>query len=229
MGTITRIDYNRERKRYYVYVDGQYCTSVRERTFRALQISEGMQISCEKVKELESFHWKQKYGEKAWKKEQVRLDRVTELLCSIDSRIKVKKVGFGADNATFISSHPYVSGSPDLSLVLSNHESIQILMVEVTGTEFRRGDDYWVRPDKLEFCRKNPKKDIWIILHYREPMELFVFLKPDNSKHYEHKEFEIGESIEYFVVFSDTSPEVIEAERFSKYLIAKIDKVNQQI
>jgi hypothetical protein len=229
MPKITRIVHKEQKNRHYVYVDGEYCTSIRDRTFPALNLSEGMEISCERIKELESFHWKEKYGEDSWAREQVRLDRVIELLCSIDSRVRAKKVGFGADNTVFIAAHPEVSGSPDLSICLNDHQELQIMMVEVTGTERRRGSDYWVRPDKLDFCRNNPKKDIWIVLHYRDPDELFVFIRPNNKVVYSYQEVQIANSIEHFVIFSDQSPEVISVERFSTYLKNKINKVEQRI
>ncbi len=79
MPKITKIDYKFDKERYYVFVDGTYCTSIRERTFPALNLKVGSEVSCEKIKELESFHFKNHYKE-SWANEKVRLQKVQHLL-----------------------------------------------------------------------------------------------------------------------------------------------------
>lgn len=60
---------------------------------------EGMNMTCEELKNKENFFWKQMYNEDSWKKEKVRLNKVKEYIKSIDinGKIEVKEVGFGAD------------------------------------------------------------------------------------------------------------------------------------
>ena len=223
MARVTKILHKTDRQRYWVFVDGEYCTSIRERTFPAIGISVGSELSCDEIKQLEKFHWKNQYGEKSWENEQIRLDRVIEIIQGIDSRVAVKKIGFGADTTKYIAAHPEESGKPDLEVVLRDDNKVRILMVEVTGTENRRGSDYWVRPDKLAYCKNNPDEDVWIVLHYKNPKELVVFLKPSVSKSYEHTEIRIRQSIEHYVVFSEDSPEVCTFEQFAEYVLEKIN------
>lgn len=65
MPKITGIVPKPTRKRIWIYVDGQYCCSVRDRTFPALNLQIGQEISCQKIQDLENFHWKYSYGQAA--------------------------------------------------------------------------------------------------------------------------------------------------------------------
>ena len=225
MARITSIVHKPDRERFWIFVDGEYCVSIRERTFPAMGLSVGDEITCEKIKELEKFHWKNQYGAQAWEKEQVRLERVKTILESIDERVLVNIVGFGANTTEFLAEHPNQSGAPDLEVLVKDKPYIRIMLVEVTGTETRRGADYWVRPDKLEYARNNPQEDVWIVLHYANPKELVVFIRPDNNKQYVYHRIEIRGSTEHYVTFNNMSPEVKSYSQFSSYLRTKIEKL----
>ncbi|MHB1880768.1 MAG: hypothetical protein ACYCPA_00930 [Acidithiobacillus sp.] len=220
MPKITRIEYKADRERYWIFVDDKYCTSIRARTFPALNLEVGQTISCEQIKELESHHWKHAYGQNAWDKEKVRLGKVKGLIESFDSRVLVEIVGFGADTNEFISGHPTESGKPDLEVKLRDGGRI-LLLVEVTGTEFMRGTTYWVRPDKLKYSENHPTEDVWLVLHFLKPVEKFVFIKPNPQKHYSVSEKEIRGSIELYVEFSDFDQEVVPIEYFKNHLMMK--------
>ena len=69
MPVITEIRYNNPSDRYWVYIDGQYCASIRARTFQGMNLIEGQEITCDDLIELEKFHWKNTYGQNAWEKE----------------------------------------------------------------------------------------------------------------------------------------------------------------
>lgn len=220
MPKITNIIYKNERERYWIYVDNQYCTSIRERTFPALNLSIGQDISCDKIKELETHHWKHAYGQNAWDKEKIRLRKVKELIEKLDGRVIVEIVGFGADTNNFISGHPIESGKPDLEVKRRDNNEI-IFLIEVTGTESMRGSTYWVRPDKLNYIKNHPTEDVWLILHYLNPEEKFVFIKPNPKRDYAISRIKIRESIELYVEFSDSDPEVVSAENFKSTLLIK--------
>lgn len=224
MPTITNIVYRSDRQRYWVYVDGEYCTSIRERTFPAMGLEIGTQISCEEVKEREEFHWKNQYGKASWEREQVRLNRIVQIIEQIDDRIKVNIVGFGAGSVELMKEHPDEAGKPDLEVVLKADEAVAIVLIEVTGTETKRGSDYWIRPDKLEYCKNHPDQDVWIALHYQNPKEHVIFIKPDQSKEYNIIEIVIRGSTEHYVIFTDNSPELRSGKEFSSYLITKVNK-----
>ena len=189
-----------------------------------MSIEVGTQISCDEVKNLEQFHWKNQYGKAAWEREQVRLTRIVEIIEGIDERAQVNVVGFGAGSSEFIDKHPEEAGKPDLEVLLRADETVSIILVEVTGTETRRGADYWVRPDKLEYCKNHPEEDVWIVLHYKHPQELVIFIKPDGDTKHDAQEIVIRGSTEYYVIFDDNSPELRSQEEFSDYLVARIDE-----
>lgn len=159
------------------------------------------------MKELESFHWKQQYGESARTREKVRLDKVKQLIEQLEPRVDVEVVGFGADSTELIEEHPEESGTPDLA-IRTKQGGLLVAEVEVTGTETMRGTDYWVRPDKLEYAKNHPDRDTWVILHFAEPREKFVAIKPNPNKHYSVAKMSIRNSTEYYVLFTDASPEV---------------------
>ena len=90
MSKITKIDYKHHKDRYWVFVDGEYCCSIRSRTFKGMDLSIGQEITCNQIKEMENFHWKKSYGKSAWQKEKVRLDKVRNLIETMDSNILAK-------------------------------------------------------------------------------------------------------------------------------------------
>lgn len=209
-------------ERVKVFVDGAFCTTIRSRTFSGLQardgLSVGTEISCEELKQKESFFWKEQYGKDAWEKEKVRLNKVKALIEGLSPSVEALVVGFGADSAELIASHPDMAGAPDLEVRL-RADDVVLLLVEVTGTEIKRGDTYWVRPDKLGYADKHPDKNIWVILHYAQP-EQFVFIKPTPGKTYNYTTMTIRGAGERMVVFTDEDPEVRTESEFQAHLQA---------
>lgn len=224
MPKITKIEYKPEKQRYWIFVGGAFCASIRERTFPAMGLTVGQEIDCQAIKDLENYHWKHAYGREAWEKEKVRLEKVKNLIESLDARVAVRVVGFGADHAEFIAAHPEEAGKPDMQ-VLTKQGSVLVLLVEVTGTETMRGNTYWVRPDKLDYAKKHPDEDVWIILHYAQPQDKFVFIKPDHGHQYKTVSKEIRDSIEYYVEFEDGSLGVKSQAEFARHLKNRCDLV----
>lgn len=208
--------------RVWIFIDDEYCASVRKRTFQAMGLKKGDEISCDELKEKENFYWKQSYGEEAWKKEKVRLDIVKELIENIDPKIIVHVVGFGADSTDTIAAHPEEKGKPDLDIEKKDNPGVAIIKAEVTGTEKLRGTDFWVRPDKIEYAENHPDEDVWIILHYAEPEEKIVFVKPIPGKKYERVTKLISGAGEIYCTFNDGDEEVKSKEEFSEYIKQKI-------
>lgn len=209
MPTITRIaDQWNSPDRVSVFIDGAFCTGIRKRTFKGMHLKVGDEISCVQLKEKELFFWKQSYGEDAWKKEKVRINKVKHLIESIDKRLVVNITGFGADSTRLIEEHPGEKGSPDLEISLKDNPVGAVIKVEVTGTERLRGSGYWIRPDKLEYAENHPNEDVWIVLHYAEPAELYVFLKPVSGKKYNRQAIEIRNAGEIMCVFNEGDAEL---------------------
>ena len=220
MSRITDIRYIENSERYWVYVDGDYCTSIRARTFPALNLHVGREITCQEVIDLESFHWKHKYGQESWKKEKLRINRVKELIEGRFPRLEAVVIGFGADSDEFLSEHPDSAGVPDLA-IRGRDTGKQYCLLEVTGTDSMRGAKYWVRPDKLRYAIDHPQEDVWICLHYGQPDEKFVFLKPDPAAAYQPSEIKIRDSVELFVEFHSDAGEVHSATSFFSHLLSK--------
>lgn len=224
MPGITRIsDQADNPDRVSVFIDGQFCCGIRKRTFQGMNLSVGDEISCDALKEKENFYWKLSYGETAWKKEKFRIDKVKNVIETIDEQLLVKVVGFGADTDQLIEKHPDEKGKPDLDISTKETPGTVLLKVEVTGTERLRGTGYWVRPDKLEYAESHPEEDVWIVLHYAEPQELFVFIKPIPGKVYERHTIEIFEAGEIMCIFNEGEKELKSHEEFSQYVKTKIN------
>lgn len=224
MPKITEIsDQSSNPGRVNVFIDGQFCCGIRKRTFQGMNLSPGDEITCEELKGKENFYWKQSYGEAAWKKEKVRIDKVKNLIGVIDNHLLVKVVGFGADTLELIEKHPDEKGKPDLDISTNENPDVVLLKVEVTGTERLRGTGYWVRPDKLEYAENHPDEDVWIVLHYAEPQELFVFIKPIPGKVYERHTIKIFDAGEIMCIFNEGEKELKSHGEFTKYIKGKLN------
>jgi len=212
-------------ERLSIYIDGSFCTGVRKRTFQAMNLNIGDEISCEKLKEQENFFWKQAYQD-VWKNEKVRIAKVAKLVESIDESVLVKIVGFGADTEVLIKEHPDEKGKPDIDVTHKLKSEITILKIEVTGTERMRGSDFWVRPDKIEYAENHPEEDVWIILHFSEPKEIFKFIQPVKGKKYERHKITIREAGEIFCIFKEGDEEIKTLDEFAGHLKERLDELS---
>lgn len=129
----------------------------------------------------ERFFFKNSYGKEAFKKEIVRLEYVEKFLRIIYPGIELERTGFGAGDTQIYYEHPEKPDAPDLAVKKNN---TIIMHIEVSGTTFKRGNDYWVRPDKLIYAQNHRNVPHWIILHYQKPFETLIFIKPDPCKDY---------------------------------------------
>jgi hypothetical protein len=220
--TITQIvTQQKNPDRVSIYIDGEFCTGLRKRTFQDMGLSVGDNISCERVKEMENFFWKEKYGPPAWEKEKVRITKVKSLLEGLNENVSVSVVGFGADSLEFIARHPDQKGEPDLNVTNKTNQA-RLFSVEVTGTEFMRGEGYWVRPDKLKFALNNQDHDVWVILHYASPEDKFIFIRPARGKQYDGQQVNIKGAGEIMHIFNDDDEEVKTKDEFIEYLNQKL-------
>jgi hypothetical protein len=213
------IEYNGE-KYYQAYINGRSCKRIRERVLPAMKLDVGTKITCNELREFETYVWKRLYGPASWKKEKVRINKVKDLIEKKCPGVFVKIVGFGADSEEELLFHPEESGKPDLSII-SKQSRNEIMLVEVTGTERMRNEhkkEYWVRPDKLEYIKKHNRENIWIILHYAEPHEEFIYIKPRGDVEYKGETENIRDANEKYVKFNDKFEEVRTIETFVKEL-----------
>ncbi len=98
--------------------------------------------------------------------------------------IDVEIIGFGADSLELILEHPPEHGSPDLLIKCKKSEK-EILQLEVTGTDYARGDksELWLRPDKIRFAKRHPEIDYWAAIIIDRKINI---VKPDLIKNYTH-------------------------------------------
>ncbi|MGE0083222.1 MAG: hypothetical protein AB7S75_02245 [Desulfococcaceae bacterium] len=162
------------------------------------------------MKETERTIWKRIYAP-LWENEKRRIKRVKQWINKYLPKIDVVIAGFGADTTAYISQHPDEQGEPDLSLRFLDTE---IIALEVSGTEQKRGSGYWIRPDKLEYSKNHPERDVWIVLHYQKPKECFIWIKPDNQREYKYIKKNLKGAEEHYVVFDEADSEVKSSQEF---------------
>lgn len=228
MGRVTRIvaiEENGERK-LLIYIDGKFCVKMRERVAEALNVRIGDVRDCGDLRRKEKYIWKLIYYPK-WKEEKERIRRTKELIMSWKLPVTIEETGFGVKSTGIIFSHPEEMGKADLRLV---HRELRVPLIslEVTGTNYPRGDDLWLRKDKIEYARTHPEEDYWAAIHLKRDV---FFVKPVLTKEYAHREIPIRKRLmdegqvrirEYYVVFKKDDPEVHSAEEFRRYLREKV-------
>jgi len=156
MGIITDIQPNKGKNndRTYVYISGAFCFSVRSRTWISFKLNIGDEADCEDLKEKEKFIWKDLYNTDSWKKEKIRLHYVSAWIKKYIPFVDVVISGFGANTTDYIAEHPKEKGEPDMQIILKDTNTI-VLFLEVTGTEYKKGSDYWIRPDKIDYLQNS--------------------------------------------------------------------------
>lgn len=222
--TITDIQFNKGKNqdRVYIYIDYAYCISIRSRTWGAFGLKIGDTIKCTELQEKENFLFKNVY-QNSWEEEKVRINYVKSWLNKYLPSLEVVISGFGADSNEFIKSHPSEKGEPDITLRLKETDTI-VLFLEVTGTKHKQGDDYWVRPDKIDYIQKHQEKDVWIALHYADDKKI-IWLKIVQNKKYIYVEKKIKNVIEHYVLFDDNSEEVKSSQEFKAYVENKLQSL----
>ena len=215
----------KNRDRFYVYIDDQFCISIRARTWIGMDLAEGSKISCEEIKILEQNFWKKLYGAQSWKREKVRINRVINWFTKYIPQVEVILVGLGVDRNDYLENiYSAEHGAPDLSIRLHNSE-IEVIALEVSGTEKRHGGGYWIRKDKIDHIQSHRKRDIWVVLHYQLPKEEFVWLKIIPDKSYNTKVINLKGADEYYITLTNDAEEIKTSSYFKDYILAKLNKV----
>jgi len=209
--------------RIYVYIDNNFCTSIRKRTWIGMSLTEGSQISCEELKKLENNFWKQLYGASSWRKEKYRISRVIAWFKKYIPEIQVEVTGFGAGSTEIIEDkHSQKKGAPDLCI---KYLGQTLVFLEVSGTERKKGEDFWVRKDKIDYIQANRQEDVWIILHYQLPKEQFIWLKIDHQKKYLTQKINVKGAEEYYIIFTPHDREITSSQHFKDCIIRKISSL----
>lgn len=204
-----------EIKRYYIDFENGNKIWVHPTILKRRNLIEGMYVDIEKLsienEGIENeFKWKHAYNNGSWEREKIRINIVKDYIQSLRNDLDIHTVGFGADSTEIIYQHPEEQGSPDLDVLINNQ---QVAKIEVTGSEFKRGTDYWIRPDKIKYIQEHPNENIWIILHYQNPSEM-IFIKIDIQKKYIARKINIRGNEEQYVIFNPESAELKSQKEF---------------
>ena len=170
----------------------------------------GMDVEIDELLHFNEHKWRNAYNNGSWEKEKVRIEKVKNYILSKRNDLTIHIVGFGADSNEIIYQHTAEQGSPDLEI---RKKSQPVAKIEVSGSDIMRGDDYWIRPDKIDYIQHHYNENIWIILCYQQPEQL-VFIKVHASKKYVSVEKEIRGNVERFVIFKKTDSEVVDEKAF---------------
>ena len=192
---ITPIDHDR----FAIFIDDLHCCSVRRRTFAGMNLSVGSEITCADMSEREANYWKYAYAH-LWEREGHRIERVMGMVAWADDRVETLIEGFGADSTEFIDTHPETPGFPDLGVYISGGGPL-VARLEVSGTEYMRGTGYWVRPDKIDHALEHPEESVGIALHYQEPEERVICIKPTTNSPRREIERQIRGATERYLEF----------------------------
>lgn len=207
---------SKEVKRYYINFDGGIKIWVHPNIFNKWQLQVGMKINVEELLNDNKYKWKNAYNNGSWEKENIRIEAVKTFVNSIRNDLNITTIGFGADSTEIIYQHPKEQGSPDLEVQVTGK---QFAKIEVTGSEKKRGNDYWIRPDKIKYIQDHIEENIWIVLHYQSPNEM-IYIKPDKLTVYPSKKIHIRGNDEYYVIFNNNSSEVKTEEEFKAEVLS---------
>lgn len=201
-------------KRYYIDFKSGRKEWLHPNVFERHNLQVGSEISnLDALLHENEFQWKVAYSKNnAWEKEKIRINAVENFIINHNPNLSVKIVGFGANSTQAIFEHTPEHGAPDLEILNSNNEVVA--KVEVTGSEKKRGNDYWIRPDKIEYIKNHRDVPVIITLHYQLPEEVIVPIKINPDKEYQTVNKVIRENTETFVVFDDDSSEVMSINKF---------------
>lgn len=218
MPKITKIVDKPERERVWIYIDYQYCTSVRERTFVSLGLRVGDEITCEQVKEKENFAFKNAYAN-TWAREAEKIEQFSEYIYKIfPGKVEITTKGLGTGSKEFVGRHANEDEKVDL-IIRKVDTTSPNFGIELTGTDQEKLSTYWVRPDKIEHIQQHPSEIIWIVLMYSDKM---IYIRPELNKSYSHVVKNIRGIDEHYVIFKDSDIEVKSEGEFIESLKANL-------
>lgn len=203
--------------KYYVYVDGKECTRFdvyrKEEIERQLwsKIEVGNEVDAEKLKQIETFLWKEKY-KNSWWREKERIEKVKKILLAHIPELQFEEIGFWVWSEEIIYDHPEKKGGPDLKVIHPKKS----FYLEVTGKQ-RCGRYLWIRPDKIQYYQTEKLEKSWFA-HTCDAEDEIFFIQIDPNVEYIWKDIPVNGTMEKMVLFEKDQKWVYGAERFVKGL-----------
>jgi hypothetical protein len=225
MPKITQIQRDNKTQRVIVYIDYRYCASIRPNIWEEMSLQEGSEISCAKLHQKEAS---------IWRNSNKRTDVVYSLKHAINRTVAwfnrylpnleaiIFDSRFGYDSSKLSLDYPNAGSVQDIGVFIKGTD-IELMTIKVATNGIRGGTSYWISMNKITKAQSNPKRDIWVVLYYKYPMEKFIWIKPSVEKKYKYEELIKG-SKNHFVFFDDKSAEVHSFKEFCDYIKDKIDK-----
>lgn len=225
MPKITQIQYDNNTQRAQVYIDYRFCASIRQNIWQEMGLCEGSEISCAQLHQKEALVWQRSRRSNLLDMSNQALDRTLAWLTKYLPNINARVIDFryGQDDNGLSLNYPVPRNDKNISLTLKA-TNLEILTLEVTGVEIQRGINYWVKEHKLLYAQSQFKRDGWVVLYYKHPKELFVWIKPEPKKQYKSEEL-IRRSKNRFIAFNDQSSEVCSSKEFCEYIHKKIEGI----
>lgn len=181
------------------------------------KLTVGAHVEFAELDNIVKYIRKNKYNNWSRQREIDRINLVKSFIVSHIPEVKFENIWFGVWSTEIIYEHPVSKWGPDIKLL---HPLISFY-IEVTWKQW-----CWrtlrVRPDKLEFYRKN-SIDNARIAHTCDREWKLYFIKIDNNLAYTSSEIEIAWSKEKMVLFEMDHKAVYSSLIWIEYLKKKIE------
>lgn len=226
MSKITKIQQDDRTRRILVYIGYRFCASIRPNVWDAMELKEGDEITCVELhrKEKEVYNKSRKQNHSETNKQ--AMNRIVRWFDKYIPALEAKIIEFKLDDNE--CDYPGYRYDQNISLFMKGTNT-ELMTLGVVSVEIQRGLHSWVDAEKIIFAQSQSKRDGWVALYYKYPVERFVWIKPNPRIIYKTEEIIKG-SKQQFIFFKNDSPEVYSSPKFFEYIQAKIDgKLPQEI
>lgn len=224
MSKITQVQYDNKTGRAIIYVDYRFCAAIRQNVWDEMNLHEGSEISCARLRQKEAMVWRKFRKSSGIYPIKQAMTRIVQWFTKYLPHLEARIIDFSFDHSSEKSSLDYPSARNDQNIgVFLKGTSTEIITLEVAVAEMQRGTNYWVRSDKVTYAQGQSQKDAWVVLYCKHPTERLTWIKPGN-KEYKHEEL-VGITNIHFVTFDDRSQEVYSSKNFCDYIQKKIDNM----
>lgn len=219
MPKITQIKQDGKTRRILVYIDYRFCASIRPNIWDAMELKDGDKITCAQLHQKEREIYQKSGKQNRVYSNKQALNRVVRWFDKYIPVLDAKIVDFKFGNNGFDSI--YDRHDQNISL-FKKGTSTELITLEVASSEIQRGIHHWVSIDKIMYAHSQTKRDGWIVVYYKYPVEKLVWIKPNPKILYKGEEIIKGSKYS-FVFFKNDSPEVYSSPKFFEYIQARID------
>jgi hypothetical protein len=225
MSKITQVQQDNETRRILVYIDYRFCASIRPDVWDAMELKDGDEITCSQLHQKEkAVYNKYEKRDRNYSNKQA-LKRIVRWFDKYIATLDAKIIDFKFNNYEF--DYPSYRHDQNISLFIRGTNT-ELITLEVTTSEIQRGSHHWVNADKIVYAQSQSKRDGWVVLYYKYPVEKLIWIKPQPKIIYKTEEVIKGLK-RPFVFFKNDSSEIYSSPKFFEYIQAKIDSKVSEI